>query len=66
MQRAADAGAIRADVGQDDLLRTLIGLCYVHEAPGWKGNVLRLVDVFVDGLARGPIGEASVGDAGMG
>ena len=51
--RAADAGAIRADIGPEDLLRTLIGLCYMHETPGWKGSVLRLVDVFVDGMASG-------------
>ncbi len=53
VRRAAESGAIRADIGPDDLLRTLIGLCYMHERPDWKGNVLRLVDVFVDGLANG-------------
>ena len=52
LRRAADAGAIRADISPEDILRTLIGLCYTHDKPGWQTNVLRLVDVFVDGLSR--------------
>ena len=52
LQRAAAAGAIRDDIGAEDILRTVVGLCYVHDKPGWQGNVLRLVDVFVDGLRR--------------
>lgn len=52
LQRAADAGEIRGDIGSEDVLRTLVGLCYTHQRPGWQANVLRLVDVFVDGLRR--------------
>jgi AcrR family transcriptional regulator len=48
--RAVVAGKIRADIGPDDLLRTLVGLCILQTRPGWQSNVLRLVDVFVDGL----------------
>ena len=52
MRRAAEAGAIRDDISPEDILRTVVGLCYTHDKPGWQGNVLRLVDVFVDGMRR--------------
>jgi AcrR family transcriptional regulator len=52
LDRAIAAGAIRADIGPEDLLRTLVGMCYLHDQPGWQASVLRLVDVFVDGLSR--------------
>ena len=54
LQRAAAAGEIRADIGPEDLLRTLVGMCYAHDRPGWQAKVLRLVDVFIDGLRRSP------------
>jgi AcrR family transcriptional regulator len=54
LQRAVEAGEIRADISSEDLLRTLVGMCYTHEKPGWQANVLRLVDVLVDGLCRKP------------
>ena len=50
LKRAVDAGEVRADVNADDLLRALIGMCYMHDQPGWQDSVLRLLDVFVDGL----------------
>jgi hypothetical protein len=25
-------------------------MCYMHNQPGWQASVLRLVDVFIDGL----------------
>lgn len=52
LRRAAEAGEIRADIGPEDLLRALVGLCYAQDRPGWQAGVLRLVDVFVDGLRR--------------
>lgn len=52
LRRAADAGEIRNDIGPEDILRTLVGLSYAHDQPGWQANVLRLVDVFIDGLRR--------------
>ena len=45
---------MRADVSPEDLLRALIGMCYMHDQPGWQASVLRLVDVFVDGLRLRP------------
>jgi len=52
LQRAVATGEIRADIDPEDLLRTLVGMCYAHDRPGWQTKVLRLVDVFIDGLRR--------------
>ncbi len=52
LRRAAEAGAIRGDINAEDILRTIVGLCYTHDKPGWQGNVRRLVDVFVDGMRQ--------------
>jgi AcrR family transcriptional regulator len=54
LDRAIAAGEIRADIGSEDLLRTLVGMCIMHDKPGWQASVLRLVDVFVDGLRCQP------------
>ena len=54
LQRAAAAGEVRADIDPEDLLRALVGMCYAHDRPGWQAKVLRLVDVFIDGLRRRP------------
>jgi len=27
-------------------------MCYMHDQPGWQKSVLRLVDVFIDGLCN--------------
>jgi hypothetical protein len=29
-------------------------MCYVYDGTGWQAKVLRLVDVFIDGLRRQP------------
>jgi AcrR family transcriptional regulator len=50
LSRAGTAGEIRNDITPEDLLRVLVGMCYAHDQPGWQKNVLRLVDVFIDGL----------------
>ena len=50
LERAMAAGEIRNDIGPDDLIRTLVGMCYTHDQPGWQKSVLRLVDIFIDGL----------------
>jgi AcrR family transcriptional regulator len=54
LQRAVAAGELRADIDPEDLLRTVVGMCYAHDRPGWQARVLRLVDVFIDGLCRRP------------
>jgi AcrR family transcriptional regulator len=50
LDRAVLAGEIRSDISPEDLLRALVGMCYLHDQPGWQKSVLRLLDVFVDGL----------------
>jgi AcrR family transcriptional regulator len=54
LDRAVAAGEMRADIGPADLLRALIGMCYLHDQPGWQESVKRLVEVFVDGLCARP------------
>src|SRR6202035_1042160 len=39
--RAAAAGEIRADISPEDLLRAFVGMCYMHDQPGWQASVLR-------------------------
>ena len=50
MDRAIAAGEIRKDIGPEDLIRALVGMGYMQAQPGWQKSVLRLVDVFIDGL----------------
>jgi AcrR family transcriptional regulator len=58
LDRAVAAGEIRSDISPEDVLRALVGMCYLHDQPGWQASVLRLVDVFVDGLRVYDKGEA--------
>ena len=50
LDRAIVAGEIRDDISPEDLIRALVGMSYMHDQPGWQTSVLRLVDVFIDGL----------------
>ena len=59
LQRAVAAGEIRADVTPEDLLRTLVGMCMLHDQPGWQATALRLLDVFIDGLRTQPKAKAA-------
>lgn len=52
MDRIAAVHGLRGDVGPEDVLHLLVALCYRSDAAGWQANVLRLLDVFVDGLCR--------------
>jgi AcrR family transcriptional regulator len=51
---AAEAGEVRRDIGPEDLLRAVIGLCYLQDGPDWQAQVMRLLDVFMDGLRLRP------------
>ena len=33
-------------------MRALVGMCYARQQTDWQETVIRLVDVFVDGLRR--------------
>ena len=50
--RAIKAGEVRSDIKPEELLRALVGMCYMHDKPGWQSSVLHLVDIFVDGLRK--------------
>ena len=52
LDRAIAAGEIRDDISPEDLLRAVVGMCYMHDQSGWQTSVLRLVDVFIDGLHK--------------
>lgn len=47
---AVTAGLARPDIDAEDLLRTVVGLCYLQEGPEWQERSMRLLDVFLDGL----------------
>ena len=44
------SGQIRRDIAPDDAMRAVIGMCYFRDQPGWQETVMKLADVFVDGL----------------
>lgn len=53
LDRGAQAGQIRDGVTADDILQTMYALCYAREpGPEWRAQVLRLLDIFIDGLKR--------------
>jgi AcrR family transcriptional regulator len=54
LQQAVRAGEIRGDISASDLLRALVGMCFLHDQPGWQTSVSRMLDVLVDGLACRP------------
>ena len=58
LDRAVTDGQMRGDLSPEDLLRALIGMCYMHDQPGWQSSVLRMLDVFVDGLRVQPADKA--------
>ena len=50
--RAREAGALRAEITPEECLRVLLGFCMAHDQPGWQTPVLRLIDIFLDGLLK--------------
>ncbi len=53
LDRAIRAGEIREDITPEELLSGLVGMCYsMYDKPRWQATVLRLLDIFVDGLRK--------------
>jgi len=52
LDRVIAAGEIRSDISPEDLFRALVGMRYLNDQPGWQSSVLRLLDVFIDGLRK--------------
>lgn len=65
LERAAAAGEIRGDISGEDVIRTLVGMCYLHDGPGWQPQVQRMLDVFVDGLASRAGGQSNISRTGI-
>jgi AcrR family transcriptional regulator len=59
LKRAVAAGEIRSDISAEDVLHALVGMCYMHDQPAWQSTVLRLLDVFVDGLRVQPVNKVT-------
>ena len=49
IQRAVNAGALRADTDADDIVRALIGVFYTTALPGWEASARRIVDILLAG-----------------
>lgn len=51
VRKSIAQGLLRDDVTGEDLTRTIYALCYARPPePGWEAQVLRLLDIFIDGL----------------
>ncbi|MBP0615213.1 TetR/AcrR family transcriptional regulator [Jiella mangrovi] len=50
---AVASGRLRDDISADDILQTVIGMCLARREERWEPAVIRLIDVFVDGLRAG-------------
>ncbi|KQT44575.1 transcriptional regulator [Aureimonas sp. Leaf454] len=46
------ANLIRDDITPEDLLHALVGMSMMGKEPGWEANVVRLLDIFIDGLLQ--------------
>jgi AcrR family transcriptional regulator len=52
LDHARAAGALRAEVKPEDLLRALVGMCVIQDRPDWRKTVISLMNIFLDGLLR--------------
>ena len=54
LDKAVTADRIRHDVAPADVLHALVGMSMMGKEPGWEANVMRLLDIFIDGLLKRP------------
>ena len=53
LDKGRNVGEIREGVSAEDLMQTLYAICYARQpGPDWRENVLRILDIFVDGLKK--------------
>jgi hypothetical protein len=57
LERAAEAGDVRSNIDPGDIMPALAGVTYGAANSGWQASALRLMDLLMDGLAWGVIGE---------
>ena len=55
LHQAIAAGELRSDISPEDLLHAIVGMCYAYDQHGWQKNVVRLLDIFIDGLRSRPV-----------
>lgn len=53
MRKGVATGRLRDDVTAEELLKAFLAICYTRDQPGWQATVVKLLDVFVDGLRSG-------------
>ncbi|SNR70300.1 TetR/AcrR family transcriptional regulator [Puniceibacterium sediminis] len=57
LSRAIAEEAMRSDITAEDLITMVYSLCYGRPPePDWEAQVLRLLDIFIDGLVAAPEG----------
>lgn len=54
MRRGVAAGRLRDDITPEEVMQAFVGICYTKSAGDWRASVLRLLDIFVDGLELRP------------
>ncbi|MBM2293094.1 TetR/AcrR family transcriptional regulator [Sulfitobacter pseudonitzschiae] len=53
LDKGRSIGEIREGFSAEDLMQTLYAICYARQpGPDWRENVLRILDIFVDGLKK--------------
>ena len=50
LRAAAEAGEIRADLDETDVLRLLTGFAHGYDQPGWEAGARRMVSIMIAGL----------------
>jgi len=54
LDRVRTAGALRSKISPQELMRALFAFCMAYGEPDWRETALRMIDVFLDGLLKGP------------
>jgi AcrR family transcriptional regulator len=53
LEAGAASGTLRADVDPTDVMRVISGIWYLPDGPEWRADVLRMLDLVIDGLRYG-------------
>jgi AcrR family transcriptional regulator len=53
LEAGAASGTLRSDVDPTDVMRVISGVWYLPDGPEWRADVLRMLDLVIDGLRYG-------------
>jgi AcrR family transcriptional regulator len=53
LEAGAASGTLRSDVDPTDVMRIISGIWYLPDGPEWRADVLRMLDLVIDGLRYG-------------